>query len=712
MKRRWLQTGFLWLAMVVPIGQAWPADTLSGKRTGAAGGATERSAGPDVFTLNFINADIEGVVKAVSEITGKNFVLDPRVKGTVNIVSARPIARALVYDVFLSALRLQGYAAIEERGIIKIIPESDAKLQSSPTFGPQDRGRARGDQIQTQVFTLKYESAAQLVPILRPLIAPNNTITAYQNSNTLVITDYAGNLQRIEKIIDSIDQPSGTDPIVIPLRYASALDVAQTVSRLFAEATQSPGAAGADTTQRMTIVADARSNSLMARSDNPSRLARLRSLVAILDSPTSAGGNIHVVHLKNAEAVKIAETLRAIYSGEASATASRAATLTVPGAPTTALGASASASMQAQSTFAAPFSSQAQTASTPGIIQADAATNSIIITAPDAIYNNLRAVLEKLDVRRAQVYIEALIAEVTADKAAEFGIQWQSLSAVGASGSARSAFGGTNFGTPGQNILGIAQNPAAAGAGLNIGVIKGTVTIPGTTTQILNLSLLVRALETDNNANILSTPTLLTLDNEEARIVIGQNVPFLTGSYAISGTATTPTPFQTIERRDVGLTLRIKPQISEGGTIRLQIYQEVSSIQDNTNAAGVITNKRAVEATVLVDDGQIVVIGGLIQDSVKDGVQKIPVLGDIPVLGALFQYRTRSRTKTNLMVFLRPTLVRDAHGTDALTGARYDYILGEQGKAKAAPSAVLPNIEPPTLPPRQPPAPVDATRLK
>ena len=727
MKRRWLATGILWIAAAVFSGAAWPADPASAERSGAGGGPTARPADtllaqqtgvpggatarspqtgasganvsarptdPDFVTLNFVNADIEGVVKAVSEITGKNFVLDPRVKGTVNIVSAKPMSRALVYEVFLSALRLQGYAAIEERGLIKIVPESDAKLHQSPTFGPQDKPRAAGDQIQTQVFTLKYESAAQLVPILRPLIAPNNTITAYQASNTLVITDYASNLQRIEKIIDSIDQPSGTDPIVIPLRYASALDVAQTVNRLFPDAPQAPGTAAADPTQRLTVVADTRSNSLIARSDNPSRLARLRSLVAMLDTPTSTAGNIHVVHLKNAEAVKVAETLRAIYLGEAAPAAPRAAA--PPGASpmTTPLGASAPA--QAAST-------------SPGIIQADAATNSIIINAPDAIYNNLRAALEKLDVRRAQVYVEALIAEITADKAAEFGIQWQSLTGAGATDSSARGFGGTNFGTPGQNILGIAQNPGAAGRGLNIGVIKGRVTIPGVG-EILNLGILVRALETDSNANILSTPTLLTLDNEEARIVIGQNVPFITGQYAISAAATTPTPFQTIERRDVGLTLKIKPQISEGGTVRLQIFQEVSSVEDQTNPAGVITNKRSVETTVLVDDGQIVVIGGLIQDTVKDSVEKVPVLGDIPVLGALFQFKTRSRSKTNLMVFLRPTVLRDAQRADSLTGERYDYILGEQGKVKPAPSAVLPDVESPSLPPRQLPAPADATQ--
>jgi general secretion pathway protein D len=592
--------------------------------------------------------------------------------------------------VFLSALRLQGYAAVEDRGVVKIIPEADAKLHPGAIVGPNERLRASGDKIQTQVFTLKYESAAQLLPILRPLIAAANAIAVYPASNTLVITDYAGNLQRIGKIIDSIDQPGGTDPVVIPLLHASALDFAPMVNRLFAE--QAAGAAGAaDTSQRLTVVADARSNSLVARSDNPSRITRLRTLVATLDSPSSAAGNLHVVYLKNAEAVKVAETLRAIYLGETSpAAALRSAALPAAASP---MGTPAPNLTGPQPALSGPLA----VALTPGMIQADPATNSILINAPDAIYNNLRAALDKLDVRRAQVYVEALIAEITADKAAEFGIQWQDLSGAGRNGT--SLFGGTNFGGPGQNVLGIAANPASAGRGLNIGVIKGVVAIPGIG-EVLNLGVLVRALEADNNANILSTPTLLTLDNEEARIVIGQNVPFVTGQYAVSGGATTPTPFQTVERRDVGLTLRVKPQISEGGTVRLQLYQEVSSVQDTSNPAGLITNKRAVESTVLVDDGQIIVIGGLIQDSVRDGVEKVPVLGDLPVIGGLFTYSTRARSKTNLMVFLRPTVLRTAQRADSITGSRYDYILGEQIKAAPASHPVLPDMESPTLPPR------------
>ena len=696
--------GMLCAAMAQAADPAAQAGSQAGSPTGiqaalppagARGSGVQVNPGTETVTLNFVNADIEGVIRAVSEFTGRNFLLDPRVKGTVNIVSARPMSRSMVYQVFLSALRLQGFAALEDRGIVKIVPESDARLHGGAALAPGERARTGADQIQTQVFTLKYESATQLVPILRPMVSPSNPITAYQASNALVITDYASNLQRIERIIESIDQPSGNDPVILPLKHASALDVAQTLNRLLSD-TPAQGAPALEATQRVTVVADARSNSIIVRSDNPSRITRLRGLVASLDSPTSAAGNIHVVYMKNAEAVKVAETLRAIYAG--SAAAARPPAATAAGTALPPLGAAI-----------APPLTPAANAPT-GIIQADAATNSIIITAPDAVYNDLRAAIDKLDRRRAQVYIEALIAEVSAQTAAEFGIQWQELGAVGTTDTAARGFGGTNFGTTGQNILGIAQNPATVGRGLNIGVLRGRVSIPGLAGQALNVGLLVRALETNGNTNILSTPTLLTLDNEEARIVVGQNVPFLTGQYAVSGAATTPTPFQTIERRDVGLTLKIRPQISEGGTVRLQIYQEVSSVQDSTNAAGVVTSKRSVESAVLVDDGQMVVIGGLIQDSLTDSIEKVPGLGDIPIIGGLFQYRSRARGKTNLMVFLRPTVLRDANSADALTGERYEYILGEQARTRPAPHPLLPEGEPPGLPLRLSPLAPDGAR--
>jgi general secretion pathway protein D len=651
----------------------------------AAAGAP--AADDELVTINLASTDIDGVAKVVSEITGKNFVIDPRVKGTINIISSRPVSRALVYDIFLSALRLQGYAAVENRGIVAIVPEAEAKQHLTPTRGPQDPPRSARDLVQTQVFALEHESAAQLVPILRPLITPQNAIAAHPASNTLVITDYAGNLLRLAKIIESIDQPNSTEPVMIPLRHASALDVAQSVSRVFAETAQAAGPASAHPTSQLTIVPDARANGLIVRAASPSWLFRVRSLVAMLDTPTSSTGAIHVVYMKNAEAARVAETLRAIYLGEA----------TPPGQRTGSSPMAATA--QAAPLLTQPSATPAAAALAPGIIQADPATNSVIINASDEVYNKLRAALDKLDVRRAQVYVEALIAEVTADKAAEFGIQWQYLDSL--ERSTTQGFGGTNFGGAGQNIIGLTQNVATASRGLNVGVVNGKVTIPGIG-EVVNIGVLVRALESDANANILSTPTLLTLDNEEALITIGQNVPFVTGQYAISGAATTPTPFQTVERRDVGLTLRVRPQVSESGTVRLQIYQEVSSVQDTANFAGIITNKRAVASNVLVDDGQIVVIGGLIQDAVSDGVEKVPVLGDLPLVGGLFRYKTRSQTKTNLMIFLRPTLVRDSARADAFSSDRYGYILGEQRRLQPARDAVLPDIAAPTLPPLPP----------
>ena len=634
----------------------------------------------ETVTLNFANADIEQVATAVGQITRRNFVLDPRVKGTINIVSSRPVPASAVYDIFLSALRLQGFTAVEGGGITKILPEADAKLQAR---GVATSASAHGDRLITQVYALKYESASQLLPVLRPIISPNNTIAVYAANNSLVITDYADNLRRIDQIIDAIDRPGGAEPVVVPVRYASAADLAETLNRILAEGTGSPGgpaAASLDPRSRTVVAADARTNSLIVRSDNPARVARVQAMVQQLDVPTGAAGNIHVVYLKNAEAVRVAQTLRAILSGE---------TAPPPAGTPPPFVSGAVAPAAPLSTLAAPAAG--------GMVQADAASNAVIISASDAVFANLKSVIDQLDVRRAQVYVEALIVEVTADKAAEFGIQWQSVSDL--SSNETRPIGGTNFGLRGggANILDAAGNLATLGPGLNIGLVRGQITIPGVGT-VTNLAMLARALETDVKANILSTPNLLTLDNEEAKIVVGQNVPFITGQYAQTGSATTATPFQTIERRDVGLTLRIRPQISEGGAVRLQIYQEVSSVQDRLNVAGIITNKRSIESTVLVDDGQIVALGGLVQDGTDVGVEKVPVLGDIPLLGMLFRYETRRQTKTNLMVFLRPVVLRDATGNGPLTSERYRQMQLEQEKTRPEPHPVLPDLEVPILP--------------
>jgi len=642
--------------------------------------------------LNFVNADIEAVATAIGQMSKRNFLIDPRVKGTVNIVSSRPVPPSAAYDIFLSALRLQGFAAVESDGVVKILPEADAKMHLGSV---SPRSAAEGDRLQTRVYTLKYESASQMLPVLRPIITPNNTIAVYAANNSIVITDYADNLRRIDRIIDAIDRPGGGEPVFIPLRNASATEMANTVNRLYAA-----DAAQADARGRISVAADGRTNSLIVRVDNPARLARIQEMVQSLDKPTAAGGNLHVVFLKNAEAVRVAQTLRAVLSGESSPALNIAATAPLSTAPST-IGQQPVSGGPGPSP--SPLSGLGAVGGGGGIVQADPSSNAVIISAPDAVFANLKAVIDKLDVRRLQVHVEALIVEMTADKAAEFGVQWQALQDL--STNATQGFGGTNFGArgTGTNIIDGAVNPGSLGNGLNLGVVRGQVTIPGIGT-VTNLAFLARALESDTKANILSTPNLLTLDNEEAKIVIGQNVPFITGQYAQTGAATTATPFQTIERKDVGLTLRIKPQISEGGSVRLQIYQEVSSVQDQTNPAGIITNKRSLESSVLVDDGQIIVIGGLIQDSTGNTLQKVPLLGDIPLLGALFRYETRTQTKTNLMVFLRPLVMRERSTYAPVTSERYRQMLEEQGKAHIPPSVVLPDIVTPTLPPEDAPA--------
>ncbi|MCC7325252.1 MAG: type II secretion system secretin GspD [Burkholderiales bacterium] len=658
--------------------------------------------GDDTVTLNFVNADIEAVVKAVSDITGRNFILDPRIKGTVNIISARPVAKSLVYPTLLSALRLQGVVAVEGNGITKLVLETDAKMHGMEVGQGAAGG---GDRLLTQVVTLQHESAQQLVAVLRPLITPNNTIAAFPGTNSLIITDYAENLRRILKIIASLDQPPSDQPMLVTLKHASALDIVPLINRLLGAETARAGAPPGDTQQKVSLVADPRSNSIMLRSENSVRAARVKAMIEQLDTPGRPGGNMFIVYLKNAEAARVAQTLRALLAGSgdtglpatttsaSSAIANQLGTSTPPGgAQATPTSAAASASN--------PFTGGGNGGGAlPGglTIQADTASNALIIMGPEPLYNNLRTIIDRLDVRRAQVFVEALIVEVAADKVAEFGIQWQILQGINKSNV--QGFGGTNFGTrdSGNNIISGSLNLGALGQGLNAGVINGTIYVPGLGT-ITNLAFLARALEQDAGANILSTPTLLTLDNEEARIIVGQNVPFVTGQYATTGSSSTVQPFQTIERRDIGVMLRVKPQITEGGTVRLSIYQEVSRIESFSTTTGLVLSKRALESSVIVDDQQVAVLGGLIQDSFTDGSDRVPVIGDLPLLGAFFRYDARKRQKVNLLIFLKPTVVRgDAQGR-ALTSERYDYIMGEQDKSRPEKRFFWDDQTVPTLP--------------
>ena len=666
-------------------------------------------------TLNFVDADIDVVAKAVGELTGKTFVLDPKVKGKINIQSAKGVAPGLAYPTFLSALRMAGFAAVEgPGGVVRVVPEVDAKALPTPI------GVDAGGAIATKVIPLAHQSASQVINALRPLVAAANALTVYPPGNAIIITDYSDNIRKVEAVIARLDVPSVAAPELVPLNHAHALDVAATLTRVFADAN-----GATESRDRLLITADARSNSIIVRSEDAGRLARVKTLIQELDRPTAAPGNIRIVYLKHADAAQVAATLRRVLgaeggsstgsssnaSGNASALSSllptAAATGSTPQNPLAAATAALTGASSMQSAGTLPqMSTNTNTAFTAGgaTVYPDTAINALVISAPTPVYNNLRTVIEQLDVRRAQVFIEALIAEVQADRAAEFGIQWQALDGINRSGT--QGFGGTNFGSTNgsttANILGVAANPAAVAQGFNVGLVRGAVTIAGK--QILNLGLLARALQSDVQANILSMPTLLALDNEEARFSGGQTVPVLTGQYAnSSGANNSVTPFATFDRKDVGLILRVKPLITEGGAIRLQLYQEVSSVAPSTasavDAAGLSTfNKRVLETSVLADDGQIVVLGGLLQESLSTDQEKVPVLGDAPLLGNLFRYDTRSRKKTNLMVFLRPTVLRSAAQANVLSNERYRVLGLDQQAVTPDARPMLPEMSNPTLP--------------
>jgi general secretion pathway protein D len=681
-----------------------------------ANAASVRTGEP--VTLNFVNADIEAVARTMATITGRNVVVDPRVKGQLNLVAERPVSPHDAFQQFLAALRLQGFTVVDTAGLYKVVPEADAKLQGGSVSvahlgksGQFGNSGPAGGHIVTQIFKLNYETAGNLVPVLRPLISPNNTININPGTNALVITDYADNLQRLGKIIAAMDVSNASDVEIIPLHHAIATELAPLVARLI-DGGGAPGGASStpgqtDTSFKTTLLAEPRSNALILRAANPARVAQVRALVAKLDQAPAPGsananGNIHVVYLKNADATALATTLRA-------AMAANGAGAAAASSPTTNFSNNASASASASSNSSnngasgaglgagIGASASSHQPSTGGQIQADPATNSLIITAPEPQYRQLRAVIDQLDGRRAQVLVESLIAEVNVEKTAQFGIQWQSLL-----GQNNNVIGiiGNNTSVGGANIFKLAQSLYAKdgktmpSTGLNAGLA-----VKHNGDYVLGA--LANLLQTSGDGNVLSTPNLLTLDNEEAKILIGENVPFPTGSYAnTGGSSSSVNPFTTVERKDVGLTLRVKPQINENGTVKLVIYQEISAVKGSVEESknGPTTTKRSIESTVLVEDGSIIVLGGLLQDKYSGGQDKVPLLGDIPGVGALFRSDSRTRQKTNLMVFLRPVVLRSATASTQLSMDRYDLMRGLQQDAQPEPSNTVPINEGPLLP--------------
>ncbi|MDM0045333.1 type II secretion system secretin GspD [Variovorax dokdonensis] len=689
------------------------------------------------ITLNFTNAEIEAVARTMAVVTGRDVVVDPRVKGNITLITDRAVSPAAAFNQFASTLRLQGFAIVESEGLYKIVPEAEAKLQSNTvTTSTSATERVGGSQIITQVFKLNYESPNNLLPVLRPLIAPNNTINVNPGNNSLVITDYATNMNRLARIIAALDVPNASEVEVIQLRHSIASDLVPLVYQLIEGGSSGavPGGPGGgrpggapgqvDASFRTTLMADPRSNAIIMRAANPARAQLVRTLIDKLDRPpvetgNGEAGNIYVVYLKNADAVRLAQTLRAaiaadpknsqsgsmgVAGGGAASASSTQGQSSMLNSALQGMSGNSSSSFGASSAATSPLNNANQP-STGGQVQADPSTNSLIITASEPQYRQLRAVIDRLDSRRAQVMVEALIAEVRADKAAQFGIQWQGLL-----GGKDNQYAGFNSSVTGANILNLSLgNGTASGApsqGLNIGI---GATINGQNV----LGFLANFLQSNDEANILSTPNLITLDNEEAKIVVGQNAPFPTGTYTnTSGIGNTVNPFTTVERKDVGLTLRVRPTINEDNTVKLQIFQEVSTIQGGTlnNAYGPTTNKRAIESSVVVDDGNVILLGGLLQDEYSNTTDKVPLAGDIPVVGALFRNEARTRTKTNLMVFLRPVVIRENNTSNVLAYDRYEALRSIQSRVQPdADQIFLRNVkDAPMLPPMPLPPPTPA----
>ncbi len=617
-------------------------------------------------TLNLKEVEIQALIQMVSEVTKKNFVVDERVKGKVTVISSKAMSEDELYQVFLSILSVHGFAAIPAGNVVKVLPEAIARSLSSPVAGATAGGA--GDELVTHVIGVKHVDAAKLIPILRPLVPQEGHLAAYPESNSLIISDRAANVQRLLQIIQRVDQSEQSEIEVVRLNHASAAEVVRMLTTLEQRNGQPlPNMGGA--------VADERTNSVLLSGDQTNRL-RLKTLVAHMDTPLETVGNTQVVFLHYAQAKNLMSVLQGVSDSLAGQHSASSPTSPAPGAPVD----NATAGKKTVATN----------------IQADETTNSLIITAAPDVQQTLAAVIRQLDVRRAQVMVEAVIAEIESTKIKELGVQWVADGSSGGSG----PVGLINFG----GAAGIASLAASllGNTPQNVNVGDGALLGGGrfNNSNGINFAVLLKALAGSGGTNVLSTPSLVTLDNQEAEIVVGQNVPFVTGQYTNTGAAAGATnPFQTIKREDVGLKLRVKPQINEGSSIKLEIEQEVSSVTRSPIAtADVVTNKRTIKTTVMVDDGGMVVLGGLMDETLTDTTQKVPGLGDIPLVGGLFRYQKADKTKRNLLVFLRPTILRGTEREQQLSQQKYQDMRKLQLQQQENDKSLLPAHEIPMLP--------------
>lgn len=573
-------------------------------------------------TLNFSDADLVAVINSVSQITGRNFIIDPRVRGKVTVVSSTPLDEEEVYNVFLSILQVYGFAALPGDGAIKIVPDAVAKQNSSAVVSG---ATGSSDRLITKVIKVSNINAAQLVPILRPLVAQQGHLAAYAQTNMLVITDRAGNIRKIDRIIEQMDRQVDSEIEVIKLQHAFAAEVVRLLRSLNLGAPDPKNPAAGI----VNFTADERTNSVLISGEVSDRL-KYRAIIADLDAPVASTGNTHVVYLRYAEATNIATLLTNVGRDAARAEAKSA--------------------------------SGGDAANDPGIVnvQADEAANALVITAPASVYPSLRSVIQQLDIPRAQVHIEAIIAEVSLDTANELGVQWLINSPDG-DGAALS----TQFSSSGSSISSVAAGNIPDGATLGLGQLDD---------PNINFITLIRALAGDSQTNLLSTPSIVTLDNQEAEIVVGQNVPFVTGETTSSSNSVV-NPFRTVQREDIGISLKVRPQINEGDAITMDIQQEASSIAGSaTGAVDIITNKRSIKTSVQLEDGEMLVLGGLIDEKTIESEQKVPGLGDIPVLGALFRSTRSTRVKQNLLVFIRSTIIKDPVKAKRLSERKYNLM--------------------------------------
>ncbi|MDX1403813.1 MAG: type II secretion system secretin GspD [Woeseiaceae bacterium] len=608
------------------------------------------------ITPNYREADIRQIIEAVGEVTGRNFIIDPRINANVTMLSSTPMTPAAFYEAFLSILEVYGFIAVETGGVTKILPNASARQY--PGFLGTDGAGA--DDIVTQVILVQNVGAAQLVPILRPLIPQYGHLAAHPGSNMLIISDRSANVDRMVRIIRRIDQSNDEDIEVVSLQHASSAEVVRVLTAL----TQAPRADGVPVT--ISMVSDARTNSVLIGGDRSERL-RLRALIAHLDTPLEDGGDTQVRYLRYADAEELSTKLQQHFTQQAAAEG------------------------------AAPSASSGTQVS----VWADTQTNAIVVNAPPKMMRSLMGIVDKLDIKRAQVLIEAIIVEVLADKTAELGVTW----ATTGYDSSNTPIALTNFPSFGPGVVQLAGAANAGdpstidptgliGDGVTFGV--GRISDDGT-----SFAAILRALEGDADTNIISRPSIVTTDNEEASLNVGQEVPFVTGSFTnTGGTVGAVNPFQTIQREQVGVKLTITPQINEGDSMLLKISQEISSIASSAEGAvDLITNERTIETTVIIDDGKILVLGGLLEDALRESNQRVPILGNIPVLGGLFRSQKTDSVKTNLMVFIRPKILRDsvqaAFETDAKYNAVRDVQLegGNYGLMRSKQRPVLPPLE-------------------